>query len=226
MTSKGLRVVLLGAPGAGKGTQARKLSDRFAVPHIATGDMFRAAVTQGTPMGKKAKNYMDRGELVPDDVTVGVVEERLSSPDAAAGFVMDGFPRTAQQATAFDAMLATMGRNLDAVIEIAVPRDQLIARLTQRRVCASCQASYHLVSAPPKADGVCDRCGGPLVQRDDDSEKTVAKRLDVYDRQTAPLLSYYKGAGLLKTVDGTQSIDEVNSAIVAAAVPQDGGRAA
>ena len=168
-------------------------------------------------MGKAAKRFMDRGELVPDDVTVGIVEDRLSEPDAAAGFVMDGFPRTVAQATSLDALLAKMGRTLDAAIEIAVPRDQLISRLTQRRVCAKCQASYHVTSAAPKVEGICDRCGGELVQREDDSEKTAAKRLDVYDRQTAPLLSYYKGTGLLKTVDGTQSIDAVNAAIVAAA---------
>jgi len=218
VTGKGLRVVLLGAPGAGKGTQARRLSESFGVPHIATGDMFRSAVAQGTKMGMAAKNFMDRGELVPDDVTIGIVEERLREPDAGAGFVMDGFPRTAQQATEFDAMLAKMGRTLDAVIEIAVPRDVLVVRLTQRRTCANCQTSYHLLSAPPKADGVCDRCGGPLVQRDDDSEKTVLKRLSVYERETEPLLSYYKGPGLLKSVDGTQSIDAVYAAIVAATV--------
>jgi adenylate kinase len=216
VTVDGLRVVLLGAPGAGKGTQARKLSESFAVPHIATGDMFRLAVSSGTKMGMAAKSYMDRGELVPDDVTIGIVQERLSEPDAAAGFVMDGFPRTAQQATELDAMLAKMGRTLDAVVEIAVPREILVARLTQRRTCANCQTSYHLQSAPPKVEGVCDRCGGPLVHRDDDSEKTVVNRLRVYHRQTEPLISYYKGAGLLKSVDGTQSIDAVNAAIVAA----------
>ena len=226
MTVKGLRVVLLGAPGAGKGTQARKLSEAFGVPHIATGDMFRGAVTQGTPMGKAAKSFMDRGELVPDDVTVGVVEERLSLADASGGFVMDGFPRTVQQATAFDAMLAKMSLTLHAVIEISVPRDLLIARLTQRRTCVVCQTSYHLLSAPPAKPGICDRCGGELVHRDDDSEKTVIKRLAVYEAQTAPLVSYYKGAGLLRTVDGTQSIEAVYGAIVAAAAPQGGGRAA
>lgn len=217
MTSKGLRVVLLGFPGAGKGTQARKLSDAFRVPDIATGDMFRSAVTQGTRMGMAAKKFMDRGELVPDDVTIGIVEERLSAPDAAVGFVLDGFPRNVHQATAFDAILAKMGRTLDAVIEISVPREMLIKRLTQRRTCANCQASFQLESAPPKSPDVCDRCGGPLIHRDDDSEKTVARRLAVFEEQTAPLVSYYKGAGLLKTVDGTDSIDAVNAAIVAAA---------
>ena len=217
--------MLLGAPGAGKGTQARKLSEAFEVPDISTGDMFRNAVSQGTPMGTAAKRFMDRGELVPDDVTIGIVEERLAQPDAAAGFVLDGFPRTVHQATAFDAMLAAMSTTLDAVIEIAVPRELLIERLTQRRTCATCQTSYHLTSAPPKSAGVCDRCGGKLVHRDDDSEKTVLHRLEVHDAQTAPLVSYYKGAGLLRTVDGTQPIEAVYSAIVAAAAPQ-GGRAA
>ncbi len=218
--------MLLGAPGAGKGTQARKLSDAFGAPHIATGDMFRAAVAQSTPMGKIARSYMDRGELVPDDVTVGIVEERLSLSDAETGFVLDGFPRTVQQATAFDAMLAKMSRALDAVIEIAVPRDVLISRLTGRRQCSVCQTPYHLASAPPAIPDVCDNCGGPLIHRDDDSEKTVIKRLAVYEAQTAPLVSYYKGAGLLRTVDGTQPIDAVYRAIVAAAAPQGGGRAA
>jgi adenylate kinase len=220
-----LRVVLIGAPGAGKGTQARKLSEAFVVPDISTGDMFRNAVSEGTPMGTAAKRFMDRGELVPDDVAIGIVEERLALPDAAAGFILDGFPRTVHQATAFDAMLAAMDKTLDAVIEIAVPRELLIERLTQRASCVTCQASYHLVSAPPKTPGVCDRCGGALVHRDDDSAKTVLHRLDVHDAQTAPLVSYYKGAGLLRTVDGTQSIDAVYAAIVAAAAPQ-GGRAA
>jgi adenylate kinase len=224
VTAEGLRLILLGAPGAGKGTQARKLADRFGVPQIATGDMFRAAVLAGTSMGSAAKSFMDRGELVPDAVTIGVVEERLAEPDAAAGFIMDGFPRTAQQATAFDALLARIGKRLDAAVEIAVPREQLIARLTARRVCSKCQASYQLASAPPKVDGICDRCGGPLVQRADDAEATVVKRLAVYERQTAPLLSYYEGAGLLKTVDGTKSIDDVHAAIIATAL-NDGVRA-
>jgi len=221
-------VVLFGAPGAGKGTQARKLSESFGVPDISTGNMFRNAVTEGTPMGKAAKRFMDRGELVPDDVTIGIVEERLALPDAAAGFVLDGFPRTVHQATAFDAMLAAMNKTLDAVIEIAVPRELLIERLTQRRTCANCQTSYHVVSAAPKTADVCDRCGGALVHRDDDSEKTVLHRLEVHDVQTAPLVSYYKGAGLLRTVDGTQPIESVYRAIVTAArrEPPQGGRAA
>lgn len=225
MNGRGLRVVLLGAPGAGKGTQARKLSESFAVPHIATGDMFRSAVSQGTPMGLAAKKFMDRGELVPDDVVVGIVKERLSQPDASAGFVMDGFPRTVHQATSFDAMLKALDTMLDAVVEISVPREMLIERLTHRWMCVDCQASYSLPSAPPKTAGVCDRCSGSLVQRADDSKDTAVHRLDVHDAQTAPLVSYYKGAGLLRTVDGTQPVETVYGDIVKAAAPQ-GGRAA
>jgi adenylate kinase len=214
VTGNGPRVILLGAPGAGKGTQARKLSETFGVPHVATGDMFRAAVNAGTPMGMAAKKFMDRGELVPDDVTIGVVEERLSHPDVKVGFVMDGFPRTAAQATAFDALLAKMGKRLDAAIELAVPRELLIKRVTSRRECAKCQASYH-IEPGEDAPAACSRCGGELVQRADDAEATVLKRLGVYERQTAPLIAYYKGAGLLRTVDGTKDVAEVSSAIAA-----------
>jgi adenylate kinase len=220
VTSAGTRIILIGSPGAGKGTQAERLSHNYGVPHISTGEMFRGAAMAGTAMGKAAKSFMDRGELVPDDVTIGVVEERVAEPDAANGFIMDGFPRTPQQATAFDALVARMGKRLDAAIEIAVPRSVLIARLTGRRMCENCQATYHLLSAPPKTLDVCDRCGGRLIQRDDDTERTVSKRLDVYERQTAPLLSYYSGARLLKTVDGTQSMDDVTAAIVAAVTPK------
>jgi adenylate kinase len=213
VTGHGLRVVLLGAPGAGKGTQARMLSETFGVPNVATGDMFRAAVAAGTPMGTAAKKFMDRGELVPDDVTIGVVEERLSHPDASKGFIMDGFPRTAQQATAFDALLARIGKRLDAVIELAVPREQLIGRITSRRTCAKCQASYHIDAAQGDPLVACTRCSGELVQRADDAEPTVVKRLAVYERQTAPLIAYYKGAGLLRNVDGSKSIEAVSAAI-------------
>jgi adenylate kinase len=220
VTSAGTRIILIGSPGAGKGTQAERLSHNYRVPHISTGEMFRGAAMAGTAMGKAAKSFMDRGELVPDDVTIGVIEERVAEPDAANGFIMDGFPRTPQQATAFDALVAKMGKRLDAAIEIAVPRSVLIARLTGRRMCENCQATYHLLSAPPNTLDVCDRCGGRLIQRDDDTERTVSKRLDVYERQTAPLLSYYSGARLLKTVDGTQSMDDVTAAIVAAVTPK------
>ena len=211
-----LRIILLGAPGAGKGTQSRRLSQAFGVPHIATGDMFRSAAAKGTLMGRAAQEYMEKGELVPDDVTIGVVEERLGQPDAANGFILDGFPRTPQQATALDALLMKMRRRLQAVVDIDVPREELVRRLTSRWWCQVCQATYNLDIAHLAVAGRCDRCGGTLIQRDDDKAATVVHRLDVYERQTTPLISYYDGAGLLKRVDGTQSMDEVYDAIVAA----------
>jgi len=216
MTESGFRIILLGPPGAGKGTQSRRLAAAFGVPQIATGDMFRAAGALGTAMGIAAKQYMDKGELVPDSVTIGVVEERLRQPDAKSGFILDGFPRTPQQATALDALLARMHQRLQAAVEIEVPRSELVHRLTIRWWCSRCQATYSMESAPPLVPGICDRCGGTLIQRNDDSAATVAHRLDVHERQTSPLIAYYQGAGLLKRVDGTQSIDEVYDAIVRA----------
>lgn len=214
MTGHPIRVILLGSPGAGKGTQAELLAASAGVPHISTGDMFRHAVTAGSAVGVEAAKYMERGELVPDDVTIGVVEERLRDADASRGFIMDGFPRTAQQATALDALLAKIGWKLDAAIEFAVPRAELLRRLTARWTCPKCDATYNLVSAMPRVEGICDRCGSALVQRADDSETTVAKRLDVYERQTAPLLAYYRGAGSLITIDGTQPVDAVHAAVM------------
>lgn len=216
MNGSQFRIILLGAPGAGKGTQSRRLSQAFGVPQIATGDMFRSAVATGSPMGIAAKAFMDRGELVPDDITIGVVEERLRQPDAANGFIMDGFPRTPQQATALDALLAHMCRHLQAVVEISVPHDELVRRLTARWWCSVCQATYNMQLAPPRIDSVCDRCGGQLVQRQDDTAATVKTRLEIYERQTTPLVAYYQGAGLLKVVDGTLGIDDVYDAIVCA----------
>jgi len=216
MTARPIRIILLGAPGAGKGTQARRLSDAFGVPHIATGDMFRAAVAEGSPTGLAAKAYMDRGELVPDDVTISVIEERLRKDDATSGFVLDGFPRTPQQATALDALIARLGWRIDAAIEFDVPRDELVRRLSGRRVCENCHSTFHVQLAPPAKEGVCDRCGGTLVQREDDSEATSARRLDVYEQRTAPLLAYYSGAGKLVKIDGTLPIDAVYGAILAA----------
>jgi adenylate kinase len=218
MTARVIRIILLGAPGAGKGTQSRRLSDAFGVPHIATGDMFRAAVHAGSPVGLAAKAYMDRGELVPDNVTIAVVEERLRQVDAQKGFIMDGFPRTTQQATALDALLAKLGWRLDAAVEFDVPYAELLRRLTGRRVCANCQATYHDQFAPPVNPDVCNRCGGALFQREDDTEATAAHRLEVYERQTAPLLAYYRGAGSLVKINGMASADAVYSAI-SAAVP-------
>jgi adenylate kinase len=217
MSTHGFRLLLIGAPGAGKGTQAELLTKTFGVPHIATGDMFRAAKAAATQMGLVAKYYMDKGELVPDDVTIKLVEERLLAPDAAQGYILDGFPRTPKQAAALDALLARLGQHLDAVVKLTVPRDELLRRLTGRRICPNCTANYHLVFAPPKKDSMCDRCGHALMQREDDSDATVAHRLDVYHDSTRPLIAFYEKKGLLHRVDGTQPVQAVNDAIVAAA---------
>lgn len=216
MSGRSWRLVLLGPPGVGKGTQGRKLAQTFGIPQIATGDIFRNAVKERTPMGTAAKAYIDAGKLVPDDVTIGLVEERLAWPDAHAGFILDGFPRTIQQATALDALVQRKGLRLDGVIEIKVDAAEVIRRLTGRRLCAVCQTPYHLESAPPKLTGVCDRCGGPLVQRQDDDEKTVVNRLDEYQRKTAPLAEYYRAAGLLRVVDGNGDVNAVFSRIMTA----------
>lgn len=210
------RLILLGPPGVGKGTQGRKLSQTYGIPEIATGDIFRNAVKERTPMGMAAKSYMDAGKLVPDDVTIGLVEERLRAGDAQNGFILDGFPRTAQQATALDALVHKNGLHLDAVIEITVAAPELVRRLTGRRLCAVCQTPYHLESAPTRLPGVCDRCGGPLIHRADDDEATVLSRLVEYERKTAPLTSYYRAAGLLKLIDGNSSVESVFDRIIAA----------
>jgi adenylate kinase len=207
------RVVFLGAPGAGKGTQARALAAEWGVPQVATGDMLREAVAAQTPLGLEAKRHMDAGALVPDDVVIGLVEERLGRSDAAAGFVLDGFPRTAPQAEALDAMLRRRGQSLDRVVFLDVGREELLRRLTGRRVCGKCGTAYHLVSAPPKTAGRCDNCGSELTQRSDDTRQAVATRLDVYEKQTAPLLAYYRDRGLLATVPGEGTPDEVAAAI-------------
>jgi adenylate kinase len=217
MSAQGFRLLLLGSPGAGKGTQADLIARKFGVPHIATGDMFRAAKAAGTPMGLLAKQYMEKGDLVPDDVTIGLVRERLTQPDTARGYILDGFPRTPAQAAALDALLGELGQRLDAVVKLTVPREELLRRLTGRRVCPNCNANYHMVFGPPKNDSVCDRCGCALIQREDDSEATVAHRLDVYHEQTRPLIAFYEKKGLLHRVDGTQPVAAVNAAIVSAA---------
>jgi adenylate kinase len=203
------RVIFLGAPGAGKGTQARNLAAEWGVPQVATGDMLREAVAAKTPLGLEAKRYMDSGGLVPDDVVIGLVEERLARPDAAPGFVLDGFPRTAGQAQALDAMLKRRGQSLDRVVFLDVGREELLRRLTGRRTCGQCGTAYHLVSAPPKTPGRCDRCGGELIQRSDDTREAVANRLDVYQTQTEPLLAYYRERGLLAPVPGEGAMDRV-----------------
>ena len=207
------RVIFLGAPGAGKGTQARRLAAGSGVPQVATGDMLREAVAAGTPLGREAKRFMDQGALVPDEVVIGLVDERLSRPDAGPGYVLDGFPRTVAQSEALDALLRGLGQDLDRVVFFDVSRDELLRRLTGRRICRQCGTAFHLVSAPPKAEGRCDQCGGELYQRDDDAEGTVGRRLDVYQTQTAPLLDYYRTRGLLVRVVGEGPVDRVAAAI-------------
>ncbi|ADG82832.1 adenylate kinase [Thermincola potens JR] len=211
-----MKLMIMGPPGAGKGTQAEVLVKELNITHISTGDMFRAAIKEGTEMGKKAKEYMDKGQLVPDEVVVGMVKDRLSQPDCEKGFLLDGFPRTIAQAEALSKTLDEMGIKLDGVINIEVPREKLLARLTGRRVCKSCGASYHVLFNPPEKEGVCNNCGGELYQRSDDNEETVNNRLDVYEEQTQPLIDYYKEKGLLININGDQPIDKVLADILAA----------
>lgn len=209
-----MKLILLGPPGAGKGTQAKMLTERFGIPQISTGDILRAAVKEGTPMGLKAKSCMDAGELVPDDVVVGIVNERLQKADCENGFILDGFPRTVPQADALAGSLEQLNKPLDAVISLAVDIEALVERLTGRRTCRNCGRGYHVAFDPPKTDGVCDVCGGELFQRDDDQEQTIRKRLDVYRDQTEPLVAYYREAGLLRELDGMQEIDAVQKSMM------------
>ena len=211
-----MNILLMGPPGAGKGTQAEKLVAEFSVLHISTGDMFRAAVKNGTELGKEAKKYMDAGGLVPDAVTIGIVKERLAQPDCGKGFILDGFPRTKDQAVALDGILKDLKLKLTAIVNIAVPDANLVKRVTGRRICKTCGATYHVTFNPPAVEGKCDKCGGVLYQRDDDKEATVIKRLEAYHSQTAPLIAYYKNEGVYKEVDGTQHIDKVYADVVAA----------
>lgn len=204
-----MRIVLLGAPGAGKGTQAKKLIEKYGIPQISTGDLLRAAVAAGTQLGKEAKSYMDKGELVPDSVVLGMVEERLKQDDCKKGYILDGFPRNTAQAEALDKMLGSLNMPLDAALSVDVPFEDLMKRLTGRRTCKSCGQMYNVYFSPPKKEGVCDKCGGELFQRDDDKEETIKKRLEVYSAQTAPLIDYYKKKGILKTVAGVGSIDDI-----------------
>jgi adenylate kinase len=204
-----MRLLFLGPPGAGKGTQARDLAQEWGVPQIATGDMLREAMAADTPLGREAKQYYDRGALVPDGVIVGMIADRLAQPDAKRGFILDGFPRTIGQAEALARLLDSLGQPLDRVLFFDVSEAELLRRLTGRRVCRSCGATYHVVSAPPRRPGACDRCGGELTQRADDSEATVRNRLTVYATQTAPLLEYYRQRGLLTPVPGEGSIDGI-----------------
>ena len=215
MTS-GARVVLLGPPGAGKGTQARLLQEEFAACQISTGDILRKAVAEQTPLGKEAAQYINRGALVPDDVIVNLVAERLKEQDCEKGFILDGFPRTIPQAQSLDVILKTMGLNLNRVLSVQVPGSIIIERLGGRRTCKSCGALWHMVFNPPKKDGVCDRCGGELYQRDDDREETIANRLRVYDKQTAPLVDYYRERGLLREIDGVGEVNEIRARVTKA----------
>ena len=208
-----MKLVMLGGPGAGKGTQAKIIAQKYDIPHISTGDIFRANIKEGTPLGLKAKEYMDQGALVPDELVIDLVADRLTWDDAKEGFVLDGFPRTIPQAQALDEALGKMETALDHAIDIEVPDQNIIDRMGGRRACVSCGATYHLVNIPPKTPGVCDKCGSELILRDDDKPETVKKRLDVYHEQTQPLIDYYRGKDLLREVDGTLKMDEVFESI-------------
>ncbi len=209
-----MKIIMLGAPGAGKGTQAKKIAEKYGVPHISTGDIFRANIKNGTELGKKAKTYMDQGLLVPDELVVELVADRITQDDCAKGFVLDGFPRTIPQAEALDAALEKMGTSMDYAIDVDVPDENIINRMSGRRACLDCGATYHIVTIPTKVDGICDTCGSKVVLREDDKPETVQKRLEVYHAQTQPLIEYYKKQNVLRTVDGTQPMDAVFEAIV------------
>ena len=209
-----MKIIMLGAPGAGKGTQAKQIADKYSIPHISTGDIFRANIKNGTELGKKAKQYMDQGALVPDELTCDLVMDRIQQDDCKNGFVLDGFPRTIPQAEALDAALGKINEKMDYAIDVDVPDENIVNRMSGRRACLNCGATYHLISIPPKVEGICDRCGSEIVLREDDKPETVQKRLKVYHEKTQPLIDYYKNQGILKSVDGTQPMDEVFKAIV------------
>ena len=209
-----MNIILMGLPGAGKGTQASEIVKKFPIPHISTGDMFRKAIKDETDLGKEAKSYMDRGELVPDEVTVGIVKERISEDDAKKGFLLDGFPRTIDQAESLSQIMSELDREIDAVINIEVPEEELMNRLTGRRICEKCGTTYHLVFNPPKVDGICDIDGGKLYQREDDNPETVSNRLSVNVKQSKPILEYYNNKGDLKNIDGSKDIDEVTNDVI------------
>lgn len=204
-----MKIIMLGAPGAGKGTQAKKISEKYQIPHISTGDIFRANIKEGTELGKQAKSYMDQGLLVPDELTVNLVIDRVEHDDCKNGYVLDGFPRTIPQAEALDKALTGLGEHLDYALNVDVSDENIVKRMAGRRACLSCGATYHVVYAAPKAEGICDVCGSELVLRDDDKPETVTKRLGVYHEQTKPLIDYYAAEGILKTIDGTQNLEAV-----------------
>lgn len=203
-----MQVILVGLPGAGKGTQAERIQSHFGIPHISTGDMFRRAVASGGELGQQVQSYLNSGRLVPDEITIKVVQERLVDEDTQRGFLLDGFPRTLEQADALDGMLSEIGKPIDAVLYIHVSEDVLLARLTGRRICRQCGTTYHVIFQPPKDEGVCDKCGGELYQRSDDSEEAVKTRLEQY-KHTAPLIEYYRERGVLRQIDGLQPIEQV-----------------
>ena len=209
-----MKIIMLGAPGAGKGTQAKQIAAKYEIPHISTGDIFRANIKNGTELGKKAKEYMDQGLLVPDELTCDLVMDRISQDDCANGFVLDGFPRTIPQAEALDTALAKIDAKMDFAIDVDVPDSHIVNRMSGRRACLNCGATYHITASPPKQEGICDTCGKELVLRDDDKPETVQKRLDVYHDQTQPLIDYYQKQGILKSVDGTMPMEDVFAGIV------------
>lgn len=209
-----MKLIMLGAPGAGKGTQAKKIADKYQIPHISTGDIFRANIKNGTTLGQKAKAFMDQGLLVPDELTLELIMDRFQNPDCTNGYVLDGFPRTIPQAEALTKALASKGESIDYAVNVEVPDENIVARMSGRRACLACGATYHILHIPPKTEGICDRCGARLVLRDDDKPETVKKRLDVYHSQTQPLIDYYTAEGKLVEVDGTMEMEEVFTAIV------------
>ncbi len=209
-----MKIIMLGAPGAGKGTQAKKIAEKYQIPHISTGDIFRANIKNGTELGKKAKTYMDQGLLVPDELVCDLVVDRVQQDDCKKGYILDGFPRTIPQAESLDSALAALGEAVDYAINVEVPDENIVNRMGGRRACVGCGATYHLVYAPARAEGICDTCGAELILRDDDKPETVQKRLGVYHEQTQPLIDYYNGKGILKEVDGTVAMEDVFQAIV------------
>ena len=204
-----MKIVMLGAPGAGKGTQAERIAEKYQIPHISTGDIFRANIKAGTELGKKAKSYMDQGLLVPDSLTVDLLMDRISQPDCKNGYILGGFPRTIPQAESLKAALSEKGEALDFAVDVDVPDENIVARMSGRRACPKCGATYHIVYAAPKQEGICDKCGAELILRDDDKPETVQNRLKVYHDQTQPLIEYYTGEDILHTVDGTQDMEKV-----------------
>lgn len=209
-----MKIIMLGAPGAGKGTQAKQIADKYSIPHISTGDIFRANIKNGTELGNKAKTYMDQGLLVPDELVVELVVDRIQQDDCKNGFVLDGFPRTIPQAEALDAALEEINEKIDYALDVNVPDENIIKRMSGRRACLNCGATYHIVSIPTKVEGICDRCGNEVVLRDDDKPETVKKRLEVYHEQTQPLIEYYRKQNILRTIDGVQPMETVFSTIV------------